>query len=173
MHQPSLSPAAIWTKAFCGLLGLALIFCGPARVRADDPAPVDTEYFHSVGGVFTYDERDGIARNWVVLTPRKLGPGNGALYLEIFYENPQRGAAPLIERRTVRPADKRKPIVLRSPPLTGLRTGRNYTTTVKIYADAAHTNSLGTHVQATANHIPQELLDHPRPAAAGSRRPSQ
>ncbi len=116
-----------------------------------DPSPVTSEYLHTFTGGFIYRHP---TRDWamfLIVQPLKKPPGGGPLYLEAEIENPQRGHAPFVIKKSSLDAD-RLGVKLEVSPVAGMRNGKGYQTVVRVYGDPGRTKLLGSHKQIMLYH---------------------
>ncbi len=133
----------------CAAFGV-LTGISPRSHAASNPGPVTSEYLHTATGMFFYYKPDDTWKLRIDVSPLKTAPGGGPLYLVASFQNPQ-GGKPLVSSAVV-PAGTQQPVTLSSVPISGMRDGRAYMVTVRVFADKAHTKLLGTHEQPILYH---------------------
>ena len=137
----------------------------PRSHAAADAERVDSEYLHTESGLFWW-KPDNTFHFQLNVSPLKAASGSGPLYLLTSFQNPQ-GGKPLVSSAVI-PHGSRQRVELVSDPVNGMRDGRAYLVTVRVFADKAHTKLLGTHEQPIVYHqLPPEvfrryLRDHPQ-----------
>ena len=105
---------------------LAVLAAIALAAACSEPDPA-SPYLEFAGGGFVFNYRLATADYGFVARPRRRLPAEGQL--EAVFENPA-GGAPLVVREPVRAG--RTQYVFRTPPLEGVRAGRDYRVELRV-----------------------------------------
>ena len=123
---------------------------------AADPLAT-SPYFKTTGSGAALEIKGGAKSVFFGISLEALKPLPKGAVIAAEFDNPLAAAAPLKAGYTPKPGEKT--VTLRSDALDCVVNNRNYTITVRLYADAAHRKLLGTHIQNVSLKIPQSAIE--------------
>lgn len=130
---------------------VALLLQSCAGILSQEPEPVSSEYFRTLGGGF-YVKINQVQEMFYgvnLMAEKPLEPSN---YLVVEYQNPTGGkpytkSSLLSDIQTSDVVQNRTTYILRSPPVTGVKPHTNYLITVKLYKHRLADEPIGLHKQ--------------------------
>ena len=120
--------------------------------QSTQPRAEASEYFVTEGGGIMIDNSE---LNYA-MTYKLIKNASASIYAVVEFENPKPGGSPLVAKAILKNGAKK--LLVQSPKFKGIRNNRSYSTILRAYSDANHTNLITTHKQAIQFSAPSVIL---------------
>jgi len=119
---------------------------------ASPPGSSKSEYLVTTAAGFLFEPGGGA---YYALSFDLLKSPRGTLYVIVDFENPEDSAKPMTTEVVVQPG--KSSFQTRSPSVRAITNNRRYGVSLKLYADAACTQLVGTHHQEVLYSVPKQM----------------